>query len=140
MYLNKKIDKKFLIYSLFFFVFLLVGIYSFDDYGISIDENYHYTNGLHYYSFLKGILFPGGKYLTIQELRESFQYHHFKDPAIFDLIIAFITDLFNLENSVDIILLRHLLIFLILHVIDSHISIYHNHDILTSLIYVFLKQ
>tara|TARA_X000000950_G_scaffold135643_1_gene168776 strand:- start:571 stop:2187 length:1617 start_codon:yes stop_codon:yes gene_type:complete len=113
MYLNKKIDKKFLIYSLFFFVFLLVGIYSFDDYGISIDENYHYTNGLHYYSFLKGILFPGGEYLTIQELRESFQYHHFKDPAIFDLIIAFITDLFNLENSVDIILLRHLLIFLI---------------------------
>ena len=57
MYFNKKIDKFFFLYFLFFLIFLLIGLNSFKDYGVSIDENYHYTNGLHYYSFFKGLFF-----------------------------------------------------------------------------------
>ena len=113
MYFNKKIDKFFFLYFLFFLIFLLIGLNSFKDYGVSIDENYHYTNGLHYYSFFKGLFFNGSEYLTIEELKDSFKYHHFKDPAIFDFIIAFIIDLFELKNLEVIFFLRHLAIFLI---------------------------
>ena len=51
--------------------------------------------------------------MTIEELKDSFKYHHFKDPAIFDFIIAFIIDLFELKNLEVIFFLRHLAIFLI---------------------------
>ena len=47
------------------------------------------------------------------ELRESFQYHHFKNPALFDLIFAFLKDVFNMQDLQEIYFFRHLLIYTI---------------------------
>ena len=96
-YLWKK-DKIKIVHLIIFSTFFLVGINSYDDYGVSIDEYFHYTNGQHYYSFFKGLFFESNNYISADELRESWQFHHFKDPAIFDFIIAFIVDLFQLKN------------------------------------------
>ena len=52
-----KIDGDYFLYFLIFACFLLVGILSFKDYGVSIDEHFHYSNGAHYYNFLKGLFF-----------------------------------------------------------------------------------
>ena len=52
-----KIDGNYFLYFLIFACFLLVGILSFKDYGVSIDEHFHYSNGAHYYNFLKGLFF-----------------------------------------------------------------------------------
>jgi len=109
----KKLNKHSVIYFLFFLIFLVVGINSYEDYGVSIDENYHHINGLHYYSFFKGLFLNTNEYLSIQDLKESWSQHHFKNPAVFDFIIAFIIDLFELKDLEKIYLIRHLLIFLI---------------------------
>jgi len=109
----KKLNKHSVIYFLFFLIFLVVGINSYEDYGVSIDENYHHINGLHYYSFFKGLFLNSNEYLSIQDLKESWSQHHFKNPAVFDFIIAFIIDLFELKDLEKIYLIRHLLIFLI---------------------------
>lgn len=113
MHINKKIDKDFFIYLTLFIIFFVVGLNSYKDYGVSIDEYYHYSNGLHYYSFFKGLFFSSDDFLNIHELKDSWKYHHFKDPAIFDFIIAFIVDLFSLDDLNQIFQIRHLLIFLI---------------------------
>ena len=49
----KKLNKHSVIYFLFFLIFLVVGINSYEDYGVSIDENYHHINGLTITVFLK---------------------------------------------------------------------------------------
>ena len=113
MHFNKKISKDKLSIFFLFLIFLFIGLNSFQDYGVSIDEYYHYTNGQHYYSFFKGIFFEGNEYLTRAELKDSFKHHHFKDPAIFDFIISFFIDIFDLKKLENIFFLRHLIIFLI---------------------------
>ena len=113
MHFNKKINTNYLSFFFLFLIFFFIGLNSFQDYGVSIDEYYHHTNGQHYYSFFKGIFFEGSGYLTKNELKESFKYHHFKDPAIFDFTISFFVDVFNLKNLEQIFLFRHLSIFLI---------------------------
>lgn len=113
MHINKKINKNFFIYFSIFFTFLLIGIISFKDYGISIDEHFHHINGQHYYSFFKGLFFNDGEYLTYEELKNSFKAHHFKNPAIFDFIIVFLAETFEIKDTKNIYQLRHLSIFIL---------------------------
>ena len=113
MYINKKINFDLFLIGLILFVFFLIGINIYKDYGVSIDEHYHYTNGLHYYSFLKGLFSENSKYINITELRDSFQNFHFKNPALFDLIFAFLKDVFNMQDLQEIYFFRHLLIYAI---------------------------
>ena len=111
MYLNKKIDKNNFLYFSLFSIFIIIGLNSYKDFGISIDENLHLNNGLHYYSFFKGLFFNNSEYLTLSELKKSFSEHHFKDPAVFDFLVAFLIDIFNIQEIQKIYLLRHILIF-----------------------------
>ena len=113
MNINKKINKDSLIYSFIFFSFLIIGLNSFKDYGVSIDENFHVTNGEHYYSFFKGLFFSNAEFITLEELKASFKDHYFKDPAIFDFSVSILIDIFNIQDIKNVYLLRHLLIFLI---------------------------
>ena len=113
MNINKKINKVSLLYFFIFISFLIIGLNSFKDYGISIDENFHLTNGEHYYSFFKGLFSNNTEFITLEELKSSFKEHYFKDPAIFDFSAAILVDIFNIKDIKDIYLFRHLLIFLI---------------------------
>ena len=90
MHINKKINKSSILYFSIFFIFLLIGLNSYKDYGISIDENWHQISGEHYYSFFKGLFLNNPEFLTLNELKQLFKVHSTKDPAIFDFIIAFI--------------------------------------------------
>ena len=62
---------------------------------------------------LKGLFSENSEFLNVTELRESFQYHHFKNPALFDLIFAFLKDVFNMQDLQEIYFFRHLLIYTI---------------------------
>ena len=113
MHINKKINKNFFLYFSIFFIFLLVGLNSYKDYGISIDENYHQINGEHYYSFFKGLFLNNPEFLTLNELKQLFKVHSVKDPAIFDFSVAALTEILNIKDTKSIYLFRHLSIFLI---------------------------
>ena len=61
MHINKKINKSSILYFSIFFIFLLIGLNSYKDYGVSIDENWLQISGVRYYSFFKGL--SGGQLL-----------------------------------------------------------------------------
>ncbi len=113
MHINKKINKSSILYFSIFFIFFLIGLNSYKDYGISIDENLHKINGEHYYSFFKGLFLNNPEFLTLNELKQLFKAHHFKDPAIFDFSMAALTEILNIKDTKDIYLFRHLSIFFI---------------------------
>ena len=113
MHINKKINKSSILYFSIFFIFLLIGLNSYKDYGISIDENWHQTSGEHYYSFFKGLFLNNPEFLTLNELKQLFKVHSFKDPAIFDFSMVALTEILNIKDTKDIYLFRHLSIFFI---------------------------
>ncbi len=113
MHIIKKINKNSFLYFLIFVAFLFIGLNSFKDYGVSIDEHFHLTSGKHYYSFFQGLFSNNPEFLTLEELKESFKEHYFKDPSIFDFSAAVLVDILNVQDTKDIYLFRHLLIFLI---------------------------
>ena len=113
MHINKKINKSSILYFSIFFIFFLIGLNSYKDYGISIDENWHQINGEHYYSFFKGLFLNNPEFLTLNELKQLFKVHSFKDPAIFDFSMAALTEILNIKDTKDIYLFRHLSIFFI---------------------------
>ena len=113
MHINKKINKSSILYFSIFFIFLLIGLNSYKDYGVSIDENWHQINGEHYYSFFKGLFLNNPEFLTLNELKQLFKVHSFKDPAIFDFSMAALTEILNIKDTKDIYLFRHLSIFFI---------------------------
>ena len=113
MYINKKINKSSILYFSIFLIFLLIGLNSYKDYGISIDENWHQISGEHYYSFFKGLFLNNPEFLTLNELKQLFKVHSFKDPAIFDFSMVALTEILNIKDTKDIYLFRHLSIFFI---------------------------
>ena len=113
MHINKKINKSSILYFSIFFIFLLIGLNSYKDYGISIDENWHQISGEHYYSFFKGLFLNNPEFLTLNELKQLFKVHSTKDPAIFDFSMVALTEILNIKDTKDIYLFRHLSIFLI---------------------------
>ena len=84
MKINKKINIFSIVYFLIFSTFFIIGLNSFKDYGVSIDEHFHLTSGELYYSFFKGLFSNNTQFITLDELKYSFKDHYFKDPAIFD--------------------------------------------------------
>ena len=113
MKINKKINIFSIVYFLIFSTFFIIGLNSFKDYGVSIDEHFHLTSGELYYSFFKGLFSNNTQFITLDELKYSFKDHYFKDPAIFDFSTAFLVDILNIKDIKNIYLFRHLLIFLI---------------------------
>ena len=111
MHINKKINKSSILYFSIFFIFLLIGLNSYKDYGISIDENWHQISGEHYYSFFKGLFLNNPEFLTLNELKQLFKVHSTKDPAIFDFSMVALTEILNIKDTKDIYLFRHLSIF-----------------------------
>ena len=53
---KKKLIEKLIFYSTFSILFL-IGLISFRDYGISLDEHYQRETGLLYYEIIKGFFF-----------------------------------------------------------------------------------
>ena len=114
MYFDKKIINNFL--PLFIFtIFFLIGLSSFQDFGISSDESFHRDSGNLYYEFLKGIFFSdSGSAISLKQMQKlASEDVLYMMPAIFDMINEFIIDIFNIKDIQKIFFLRHFINFFI---------------------------
>jgi len=113
-------NKNFLSFILFSSI-LLCGIFSFKDYGISLDEKWHRDNGLFYYEYAKN--FFEGPNSSVTNNAEKVINESIKaggaivgvpslQPVIFDLISEFFIEKLNIKSSKDIYQFRHLLNFI----------------------------
>ena len=113
----KQTKKKFKINLLIFFIFLIyfiIGVNIYKDYGISFDENINRDNGfvsLKYIFEKIGINADLSKFVVdIPNLSD------YKDKAygvVFDLPLAFFEFLFDIDNTRDAFLFRHLINFIL---------------------------
>ena len=114
MYFNQKIKDNLLV-SILFLILLIIGLKSFQDYGISLDENFHRESGQLYYGYLKEVLFQSSSNnYSATEMRQLTQGSVlFKMPAIFDVFNEFLIDFFSVKDSQTVFYLRHFVNFAI---------------------------
>tara|TARA_B100001250_G_scaffold405811_1_gene423870 strand:- start:355 stop:1992 length:1638 start_codon:yes stop_codon:yes gene_type:complete len=120
MQINLLSKKNFLAFLLFSLIFLF-GIFSFKDYGISTDEQFHRENGSFYYNYAKSFL-SGPNSLETKNSEKLIKENlnlggaifgtPSVQPVFFDIIAEFFIEKLNIKNSKDIYQFRHLLNFL----------------------------
>ena len=104
------------IYLVFSLIFL-VGIAVYEDYGLTLDDEYYRKNGEFYYEYIK-ILFSNKSLYSLKDL-ELLSHKMLGDnsiinhPALFEILLAGFVDLFNIDSSKEIYNFSHLLNFLI---------------------------
>ena len=100
---------KFLV-ILFFVVLFFVGLKVFPDYGVHLDEENNQAFGQRSYEYIRdfNILSP-----AISD--SKFDFHDKIHGPIFQIILIFIKNQFNLTDSRTILLMRHLCTFLIFY-------------------------
>ena len=120
MQINLLSKKNFLAFLLFSLIFLF-GIFSFKDYGISTDEQFHRENGSFYYNYAKSFL-NGPNSLETKKSEKLIKENldlggaifgtPSVQPVFFDIIAELFIEKLNIKNSKDIYQFRHLLNFL----------------------------
>ena len=106
-----------------FFVYFFVGLYTFRDYGISIDEEFHRFCGLFWLDYILGFTpFDQIKTVVFEKLTEAkslnvgspedFPFY----GVIFDLPVVFLEVLFKIEDSQNYFYFKHFLNFLLFFV------------------------
>lgn len=115
----KSINKKILTIILFF-IYLILGSKIYKDYGISTDEEFHRALGMYWLKYIFSF-FPNNSFNEILSLK----INSLNDPTlpnpeiysfygiIFDLPLAFIELIFNINDSFNYFYLRHYFTFLI---------------------------
>ena len=100
--LLEKIEKYFIyIFILFFFIICSNLI---KDFGVTLDDEIYYVNGLNSYIYVKN--------LFLNLLNKNIDINVYQDqlkewPIIFELLLAFISDISGIENIDRIYLLSH---------------------------------
>tara|TARA_Y100000816_G_scaffold273606_1_gene240094 strand:+ start:2889 stop:4517 length:1629 start_codon:yes stop_codon:yes gene_type:complete len=118
MHIDKKITTGYFPEILIFFIFIFVGIISYKDYGISIDEEYHRQSGQLYYSFLKGLLLGTdlADKITVKEIREASKQTLYLMPAFFDVLAEFFIDILDINDTQNVFFTRHLINFIFFYI------------------------
>ena len=100
---------------LIFFTYLIIGIFIYDDYGISFDEFNHRINGFVALNFFREIfsldIYPGLEHSGKAFAESTKQY-----GVLFDLPMAFIEKKLHIEDSKNYFLLRHFFNFIIFYI------------------------
>jgi hypothetical protein len=116
---NLKKTHKNLILLILFSSFFIIGLVTFRDYAVHIEEKFHRTNGFFWLNYLLNFTnFEDIKNISFIKFQEIGDYtlssvrHYNKYGIIFDLPAAFIEIILNLEESRDFYRLRHFLSFL----------------------------
>jgi len=99
----KNTEKK--INYIIFFIIFAIGLSVSKDYGLTIDDEYYRINGLYYYQFIKNTIFD----LNVPLVENNIKYA----PALFEILLAFITDIFSINEINDIYKTSHKLNFII---------------------------
>ena len=114
-------SKKYYIYILLFFI-SIIGVYTYQDYGIGIEEHFQRKSGFYWLNFLLSYTdFEILKHTALVKLDEIKLFTPRLFPieqfgfygVLFDVPLAFIETLFNIENPNVYFYLRHISIFLI---------------------------
>lgn len=108
------------IFIFFFIIYFLIGFQLVADYGISTDEEFQRFSGFYWLCYVLDFLpFENLKFVASQKLA-SIEGPTLPNPAefpfygvIFDLPLALIETVFNINNSYDYFLLRHKVNFLV---------------------------
>ena len=97
-----KIDKYFIyIFILFFFIICLNII---NDFGVTLDDEIYYLNGLNSYVYVKNLFLS----LFNENININVYQNQLKEwPIIFEFLLAFISDITGIENIDRIYLLSH---------------------------------
>ena len=124
----KKIINIKLISILFFITFLLIGLFIYQDFGISLDEKHHRENAFFWYTYSKDLLneiyfsiinpskyILSGEYINIVE---TSKYNEMGGSASFvgsplSVFCEFLIEYFNVKTTRNIFHFRHLFNFLI---------------------------
>ena len=118
---NNLIEQKKSIFLIIFYFFgLIVGFIIFKDYGIHIEEKYHRLNGHYWLNYISKI-FNLSELQSITEYKISKIYdytlsqvsYYNKWGVIFDVPVAFLEILLNLEKINEIYYFKHLLSYVV---------------------------
>jgi len=107
-----KVSKSFYTY-IFFLVIFLIGIKSYQDFGIYGDEPFHQWIGSIYYSHYKELIFnfnlDNEHIAEINRLAKDEYFRYWVAyPIFFDLFTEFLVDILNIKNTREIFQIRHL--------------------------------
>jgi hypothetical protein len=97
LYLNKVKNIK-----LYFFIIFITGWLIANDYGVNIDDNFYYSNGLTAYNYAKGFFINifSSNTVDLSIYREKMLSY----PVVFELFLFLICDLMNISESAKIYL------------------------------------
>ena len=114
--MNLKANKNFYTY-IFFLLIFIIGINSYQDFGIYGDEPFHQWIGSIYYSHYKEIILNfnlNNEYIAEISKLSKDEYFRFwvVYPVFFDLLTEFLADILNIQNTKSIFQIRHLTNFL----------------------------
>ena len=104
--------------SIFFFIFFVLGIYIFPDYGISIDEDNTRIIGFLSLKYINSIFLPENLPKIDEIINSQLRAHegYATSGIVFDLPMAFLEFILKIEESRQYYLLRHFFNFLIFFV------------------------
>ena len=100
---------------LFFLIFFIIGIFIFADYGISIDEDNTRIIGFLSLENIFNVFFPEHVELIEKTIGDQRSAHSGLGTSgiVFDLPMAFFEIVFQIEDSRNYYLLRHLINFIL---------------------------
>ena len=119
--IDTKTSKRFTF--LLFFTFFLIGLFTFRDYGISIDEEFHRSSGFYWLNYILSFTtFEDLKNLVDVKINDikgftlQLPQEHPYYGVVFDLPLAFLEIIFKIENPQNIFYFKHFLNFLLFFV------------------------
>lgn len=113
MEIEKFINRS-IVYTIFFLIFI-IGLFSYKDYGLAIDDEIYRENGFYYKDLIKQylILLLDFNFNEIRILGEEVYNNPTRNhPAIFETILAFLTEILNIKEINRIYNLSHFLNFI----------------------------
>ena len=94
-----------------FSILFIFGLNIFKDYGLTLDDEYYRQNGIFFLEYIKEILL--NKNFDHTNINIYKNVNMSTSPVIYDLFLAFLSQILNLNNSKEIYELSHLLNFTI---------------------------
>jgi len=97
---------------LFFFLLLCIGLNIFRDYGVHWDEYHNQTFGSRWENYISSVLHAKSLSTPLPE----YHPHDLIHGPIFEILLSSLTNVLGLKDSRDIIIMRHLSIFLLFYI------------------------
>ena len=120
---NKIFSQKknqYIVLALTYFILILVVLSTFKDFGVHIEEKFHRMNGLYWLNYVAQILnLEKIQYITDVKMKEISDYtlssveYYNKYGVIFDLPLALVEVIFNIEKIENVYHVKHFFSFLI---------------------------